>query len=347
MSNLDDAKQNTQSTLDRLEALKQGCCLVAVTVRGCCGEKSLNSKKIIIDGQQIESKLMRGTSFNWFPQEHLTFKGNAARAVERLLASLGVKVAGGATLLPVSRLDELHDGINDIEERFYDKLSKVVKDFDQLMAGHVAENQEVEELIREYSWNKEQFEKSFIFKASPPLAFAPADEGDADEVIEETIGLVYEDVAKMASDVYTKSFFEPLPGGSKKLREKIKQSVINSGIDRLMSKLTSLSFLDPSIGNIVDAARAELAKLPKAGYIEGEDFARLQHFVLALGNEDMIRSFAEGHAPLFTFDPTSEADPISEAQEQSVAPVALDLFEVLETGDINQQDDLDSWGAGL
>ena len=343
------AQTNTTQVMDRLQALKDGCCLISVKVRGCCGEKSLNSKKIVIDGQEIESQLMKGTNFNWFPQESLTFKGSTARAVERLLASMGIKVAGGATLLPVSKLDALYEQLEAIEGRWHQKLNDVTTDFQNLLDEHIAANPEVESLIREYAWDATAFKSSFVFKVSPPLAFAPADPEDIDEVFEETIGIVYEDVAKMATDIYRKSFYVDGPGKTKQLREKISQSVVNSSIRQLMDKLISLSFLDNSIGNIIDAAKAELAELPKNGYIEGNDFARLQHFVLALGNEEMIRAFAEGQQPLFSFGLDQEDDEPEPEQTATQTPTNFSLFDVIEDGHLIDDDteSLADWGAGL
>lgn len=330
----DAAKNLTDQTVSRLEALTDGCCTVSFKQSGPCGEVTLKSANLMVDGQEVESKLAKGTTYPWFPSAPLKFKNTLARRADRLLDEYGVNMDGkGTRLVPISRLDDLLGKLNGIKENYYAEVEDLDRKFDRILDDFCTENPVDEPIIRRHAMDAASFKGRFIFKVNPPLAFRPLNDSDVNEVVKDTTETLFSEVARDALKLYEGSFVG---------KDRISQKPLNR-IRLMLDKLVSLSFLDNAIANVVDTIEAVLDKLPKAGFIEGTPFENLARWVAVMGNEGLLKAHANGEQ---TFTLKTDADLRSAVEEASETPGTISLFGDIEEGEPAQEDAIDDVGFG-
>jgi len=97
-------------------------------------------------------------------------------------------------------------------------------------------------------------------------------------------------------------------------RDRVSQKVLNP-IRAMKEKLDSLSFVDPRLSYMVDHIEGVLAELPKTGYMESGDVAKIAGLVLVLARGDGYISTSEKVAVAPSKDVEAN-EPITELSEE-------------------------------
>ncbi|MCL1107511.1 DUF3150 domain-containing protein [Shewanella algicola] len=288
------AVTNSTELCSRLSMLEQGVCVVSVINQASCGEKSLPKVKVELDGQLQDSDSIKGSKIRWFPSEPLRFASKAKQQTSRLLSAFGVRW-GDMTIVPLARLDELQKEIDVIETEWKIALQDMLDNYDSLVSEWQMSNLDVAAIMRRYTLDKAEFGGRFKMKMLPPVAFSPliaeGDKESAEELADDILGNLYGEVAKMASDIYDKSFFVADANGHKVARTKANRRIKDT-FKGLIDKLEGLSFLDSNIEKVVAQTNLVLDSMPKTGWIEGANLSNLARWTLVMSNPDTLRSHA-------------------------------------------------------
>lgn len=278
----------------RLTQLERGVCVVNVISLAACGEKSLPKVKVELDGVLQDSDSIKGSKIRWFPKEPLNFTSKAKQAIARVLSSYGVRW-GDMTIVPLARLDDLQNDIKAIEIDWEMALNDMLDNYDSLVSDWQMSNLDVADIMRRYTMDKAEFGGRFKMKMLPPVAFNPLiaedDEESAEELADDILSNLYGEVAKMASDIYDKSFFVADTNGHKVARTKANRRIKDT-FKRLIDKLEGLSFLDNNIEKVVAQTNVVLNSMPRTGWIEGANLSNLARWTLVMSNPDMLRNHA-------------------------------------------------------
>lgn len=283
----------TDSTVlcSRLQQLEQGICVVNIISQAACGEKSLPKVKVELDGQLQDSDSIKGSKIRWFPKEPLNFVNKSKQAISRTLNAYGVRW-GDMTIVPLARLDELQQEIESIQIEWQKDLDAMLIDFDNLVSDWHMNNLDVADIMRRYTMDKNEFGGRFKLKMLPPVAFKPLidedDEDAIDELANSMLDNLYNEVAKMASDVYERSFFVKDNKGHKVARTKANRRIKDS-FKTLIEKLGGLSFLDSNIEKVISETERVLSSMPKTGWIENNDLAALAHWTCVMSNAETLK----------------------------------------------------------
>lgn len=288
------ALNTTTEICSRLTQLEKGVCVVNVITLAACGEKALPKVKVELDGKLEDSDSIKGAKIRWFPKEPLNFVSKAKQAISRTLNAYGVRW-GDMTIVPLARLGELQCEIAAIEADWKLSLDDMLDNYDSLVSDWQMSNLDVADIMRRYTLDRNEFGGRFKMKMLPPVAFNPliadGDTESAEELAEDILGNLYEEVSKMASDIYDRSFFVADASGRKVARTKANRRIKDS-FQRLISKLQGLSFLDSNIEKVVAQTNEVLDSMPKAGWIEGANLANLARWTLVMSNSDMLKNHA-------------------------------------------------------
>jgi hypothetical protein len=288
------ATATTSELCSRLTQLEQGVCVVNVITMAACGEKSLPKVKVELDGKLQDSDSIKGSKIRWFPKEPLNFTSKTKQSISKVLNSYGVRW-GDMTIVPLARLEELQNEIASIEVDWAIALKDMLDNYDTLVSDWQMSNLDVADIMRRYTMDKLEFGGRFKMKMLPPVAFSPLfQEGDnesAEELADDILSNLYDEVAKMASDIYDKSFFVADANGRKVARTKANRRIKDS-FKRLIQKLEGLSFLDSNIEKVVSQTNVVLDSMPLTGWIEGANLSNLARWTLVMSNPDMLRNHA-------------------------------------------------------
>ncbi|MGI2115657.1 DUF3150 domain-containing protein (plasmid) [Shewanella sp. HL-SH4] len=286
---------NSADLCSRLEQLEQGVCVVNIVSSAACGEKSLPKVKVELDGQLQDSDSIKGSKIRWFPKEPLNFVNKSKQQISRVLNAYGVRW-GDMTIVPLARLDELQAEIEAIQIEWQRDLDDMLFNYDNLIFDWVMKNQDVADIMRRYTMDKNEFGGRFKLKMLPPVAFKPLidedDEEAAEELANSMLDNLYEEVAKMAGDVYDRSFFIKDANGHKFPRTKANRR-IKDAFKTLIGKLNGLSFLDSNIEKVIAETNRVLDSMPKEGWIENNDLAALARWTLVLSNVDSLKAHVD------------------------------------------------------
>lgn len=278
----------------RLDQLEQGVCVVNIVSQAACGEKSLPKVKVELDGQLQDSDTIKGSKIRWFPKEPLNFVNKSKQQISRTLNAYGVRW-GDMTIVPLARLDELQTEIDVIQLEWQRDLDAMLGDFENLVSDWHMNNLDVADIMRRYTMDKNEFGGRFKLKMLPPVAFRPLIDKDdveaGEELANSMLDNLYDEVAKMAGDVYDRSFFTKDDKGQKVLRTRANRRIKDS-FNTLIKKLDGLSFLDSNIEKVICETHRVLGSMPKTGWIENNDLAALARWTLVLSNSDSLKNHA-------------------------------------------------------
>lgn len=303
------------AAVEKNESLKDGACLMAVQVTGSCGEATLSKAAMLLDGQTVNSELVKGTTLQWFPKDKLRFVNAAAQKVNRLFSSSGVAFGKGLTMVPLTLADEVQTELDLIKSEFNSNVQELVSNFDQSIEEHKLANPDTADLIERYKLEASQFEGRFIFKPVPPMAVQPLYEDQEEELRENMTQTLWTEVAESADKLAKGSFIA---------KEKCSQRAV-SAFRKIKNKLINLAFLDDGVLAVVASFDAALADLPKAGPVEDGQFHRLSNYIQTVSNEENLRAIASGE--LNANEDVEEEEDLSLELESDVS-LLTDAFNV-------------------
>ena len=283
-NNIAHANQVSANLVNMNPSLKEGACLLAVEVKGSCGEATLPKTRTVLDGNELSSELLKGTTLQWFPREHLRFVNKTVQRVSRLLSKEGVAFGRGLTMVPLAQIDEIQTELDKMKMEFSEEVDNICADFESIIDAHKVDNQEVSHLIERFKLECDTFKGRFVFKAIPPMAVQPLFEDDEEDLKNQITLTLWDEIAADAAALAKNSFVG---------KEKCGQRVI-SAINKLRRKLINLSFLDKGILKVVDSFDEALKGLPKTGDISGGEFHRLAHYVSDISEPENLKGIASG-----------------------------------------------------
>ncbi len=264
--------------------IKSGACLISVEVQGACGESIISDSKSLIDGQVLDSQLLSGTKLRWFPKEKLRFVSKCSAQARRALNQRGISFAKGATLVPITQLDDLITELEAIDTEFKAEVEQLKNLYDSTIEEHVLNNQPVEAYIRKCAEEASKFASRFTFKVHPPMAIQPLFDGDEDVMTEEASQTLFEEVSNEAAEIYQKSFLRSEKATSKKLKP----------VFALRDKLINLSFLDSSVARVAERFSEVLDELPKTYPLMGGDYHKVCHFLTLVSDQAKMTAYGNG-----------------------------------------------------
>jgi hypothetical protein len=349
----------------RLTQLEEGVCVVNVISLAACGEKSLPKVKVELDGILQDSDSIKGSKIRWFPKEPLNFTSKTKQAISKALNTYGVRW-GDMTIVPLARLEDLQNDICAIEIEWKLALNDMLDNYDTLVSDWQMSNLDVASIMRRYTMDKAEFGGRFKMKMLPPVAFSPliseGDEESAEELADDILSNLYGEVAKMASDIYDKSFFVADANGHKVARTKANRRIKDS-FRRLIAKLEGLSFLDSNIEKVVAQTNVVIDSMPKSGWIDGADLSNLARWTLVMSNPEVLRNHASDSFILEVEPDVMEDDfgvlgesvstsldedlSVFEAQQESVDTTLVDADAYVDTDYSSQEPDQFGFGLGF
>ncbi|WP_076922830.1 DUF3150 domain-containing protein [Pseudoalteromonas sp. SK20] len=264
--------------------IKSGACLISVEVQGACGESIISDSKSLIDGEVLDSELLSGTKLRWFPKEQLRFVSKCSAKARRALNQRGISFAKGATLVPISQLDDLIAELQAIDAEFKVEVEELKNLYDNTIEEHILNNQPVEAHIRKCAEEASKFASRFTFKIHPPMAIQPLFDGDEDVMTVEASQTLFEEISNEASEIYQKSFLRAERATSKKLKP----------VFALRDKLINLSFLDTSVARVAERFSEVLDELPKAYPLIGGDYHKVCHFLTLVSDQSKVLAYGQG-----------------------------------------------------
>lgn len=282
--------------------LMDGVAIMDCIVSGSSGERTIPKELVEVRG--IQGKL-KGTKVSWFPQEYLKFVNAAASSTRATLAKFGVKY-GQMTLVPIDRVEECQLELDDAKAKFEEKLAFTMDQFDIAIADHKTSNPEVADLIEEFRLSKDIFEGKFKFKALKPIAMTPMFAEDEEEMQQDVAETLYDEIAAIANKVYVKSIYDV---DKRALRDKVSGKV-KSSLRMIYNKMASLAFVDSGIVKVLEDFKEMLDGLPPVGYIEGNNKAVLNSFMLLLSDSEKLKLHGRGESQLLELNEEDEEDEI-------------------------------------
>ena len=261
------------------EALaKGGFALVQTPVkRGSDGKSTLQGAKAFLDGQTLDGNAIESGRVQWFPKEALTFKGAKYKAMDRLVAELGVSWGAGK-LIPLSRLNELMARFAQLSSEFFDSVDALESEYDRLIDEHAARQppavQDVIERVRQ-PWDT--FRSSFKEFLPTPSVFNPISD-DLDDVRDQIVDATQLDIADEAQELVEKVLG----------KEKVDPRSIPP-IRRLVEKCRNFGIINAGfrcLAEVFDDFEREL--VPP---IEGAKREQLEKYLLLLASTDATAAY--------------------------------------------------------
>jgi hypothetical protein len=152
------------------------------------------------------------------------------------------------------------------------------------------------------------------------------------------------EVAKAVEGIYGKLVREISLNAKNRLknyRAKAEKSFMQSVKDTLRSfktKLHSLSFINPKLGNFIAAIDKIIAGLPDQGKITGDDYIKLLSFFQLMANQTMIFELFDGSLDLDGYLAQAVAD-YKAATSPDPIGTSLNASAVSQTGDLHHVED--------
>lgn len=314
---LESAKDVAQVAADKENLdLKSGACLVSIDIRGCCGQATLPEAKAVIQGEELDSSLVTGTTLQWFPKPKLKFVNKYVQQANRTMNAIGVQFSKGLTLIPLLKLPELIERLDEMQQSFIDEVDEICENYDDILYDFKEDNQEVAEYIEALRYQVTDFRGRFVFTMTPPMAVSLLFDEDVAEESHRVVLTLWDEVAEAAEALYQNSFIG---------KERISQKAV-SAVKKLRGKLLSLSFLHDGIDTVIDGFDNILSSLPDKGYVEGNGFNALAHFVLQMSDAERLRMIAEGVSQFVNSDDDSVEDhsEIDDDFDQSIPLSAIE-----------------------
>jgi hypothetical protein len=316
------ATQQATNAVNTMPSLKEGACLMSANATGSCGEAVLSKAATLLEGQTIDSELVKGTTLQWFPKDKLRFVNKTLQRIQRLFSTKGVSFGKGLTLIPLSLVDEVKIQLDSLKTEFEDEVNILINNFDEFIEQHKDANPDISDLIDKYKMEKDQFKGRFIFKSIPPMAVQPLFEDDEDELRGNITQTLFDEIANDAAKLAKGSFIG---------KELCSQKAV-SAIRKIKTKLVNLAFLDDGIFSIVDSFDEALENLPKTGPITNGQFHRLANYVQVISSKENLHGLASGEISS-TAPETEVEEDISQSLTEEEFETAADnlLQQTIET----------------
>lgn len=200
------------------------------------------------------------------PRDLRVFATLKSRAVS-LLEKIGVRFLGGWAL-PETRMEEALRALKEIRAQFMDEKEKFLARYDEAVQDWIRNNPGWESIIANSVVSSQYVSQRLGFtwqtyRVVPAMADASA--GLTCEV-RRLSGTLYEEVSKVANEVWEKSFVGKTEVTHKAL----------SPLRMLRSKLEGMSFVEPRVAPIVELLDECILAMPPRGVIRGKALLLLQ-----------------------------------------------------------------------
>lgn len=303
------SKKLTKTLIDANENSDlNGISIMDCIVSGSSGERTIPKELVKVKGVQIKSKALSGTKISWFPKDKLSFVNTISRGTKQVFNKYGVRY-GSYTLIPTSLEDKVEKELKELEAQYEAEVKYVVNNFDNLIAEHIAENDDIADLINDFKLSVDDFEARFKFKSFAPMAFQPRDSEDVDQVVTDVSQSLYEEIAKQADKIFQKSIVG---------RDKLSIRIVSS-LSNIYNKMASLAWLDEGIVKILSEFRDLILKLPSNGGIDGQLKAEVSYMVVLMSDANKLKALGEGTLP--SYEPIDDAE--DEDDEDIVSPLMI------------------------
>jgi len=208
------------------------------------------------------------------PKEVAIFQ-TLKKNVERLCYKHGARFLGGFAV-EANKAQELMREIKVIKEQYEDARSEFIASYEQKIKAWRSQHPGYESMISD-SLTAGQLKHKLRFGVQTVQVMpVESDCSNLDEKVEGLGGRVLHEISQDANRLWDAS----LRG-----RDRVSQKVLNP-IRAMKDKLDSLSFVDPRLSPMVTHIESVLAELPKAGYMESGDVAKIAGLVLVLARGD-------------------------------------------------------------
>lgn len=257
------------------------------------GERTLRKGDLNINEDDLPPEaIARLGSKDVFNTEKLRVFHTLKKTAERRCLEVGIRFLGGYAV-PYDEAIKLAPELNDIEAQFNVERDSLLRAYDKDLVDFIRKYPKWEAMIRNSALTKAEVQSRLSFEWVPTKIGAPdaADGSDLSAVLSKSLqskakGLaatLYSEIAKAASDIDERQL---------KDRQKVDQRFVSS-IERIRTKLTSLSFLDVRVKPLIETINHVVNELPKAGAIEGLGLAALQGLLFILSDEERMQAHAE------------------------------------------------------
>ncbi len=189
------------------------------------------------------------------------------REAERLSLSVGTRFAtGGLYMVPLAKINDLCKELKRMKEEFDQQVDDLTMKYDTETQGWINENPEWASIIQSAIEPVTNIRRQMKFQYS--VIKMSEEESVENGLSEELTGLypqLCHEIRVAAKQAYEDSFVGRLEVNRKALRP----------INNIKQKLTGLSFLDPTIDEIINVIDDTLSRVPKSGAIKGADLNML------------------------------------------------------------------------
>lgn len=216
------------------------------------------------------------------PKKVATFE-SLKRQAERLLGSVGIRVMR-TYAVPLDKVKELIDGLNEIRGEFEDSKAKFLSSYHTSVEAWIAEQNEWGDIIRSaitpvgdirdqlsFGWQ--------VFGVQP----TGLDDSGLEQEISGMAGKLFDEISREAARVFEESFLMKTKVGQRALRP----------IRSIQEKLKGLSFLDGRAAALSDFLDDTLNALPKVGSIEGEHLNKLFGLLIVLSSPAKVSQYGQ------------------------------------------------------
>jgi len=255
------------------------------------------------------------------PKEVAIFQ-TLKKNVERLCYKHGARFLGGFAV-EAKKAQELMHEIKVIKDQYEEAACEFVASYDQKIKAWRTQHPGYESMIND-SLTPGQLKHNLRFGVQTVQVMpVESDCSNLDDKVAGLGGRVLHEISQDANRLWDAS----LRG-----RERVSQKVLNP-IRAMKEKLDSLSFVDPRLSYMVDHIEGVLAELPKSGYMEAGDVAKIAGLVLVLARGDGYISASEKvtaapskkvEAKESTIEPSEDAQ-IVEAEAKLPEPKVVNL----------------------
>ncbi|MBI2354438.1 MAG: DUF3150 domain-containing protein [Deltaproteobacteria bacterium] len=257
--------QTTQIILDQMN-------LVVLNISLYQGRKAIKKADLALTGIDV-GKLPPGTlatlgSKRIISPKALRIFSKLRRSARKLCLYNGVRFGGCGYAIPRERIEALSSELKKVKDEFETAKANFLSVYQEEVEKWVAENPpEWAQIIRGAIDSPSYIDKAISFNYAAFEARPPAEVMDngLDEEVNSLYGQMCHEVRVAARRAYDNSFV-----GKKEISQKALRP-----IKTIRAKLVGLLFLDPSIGETIQAIDDTLAKIPTEGPIKGTDLNML------------------------------------------------------------------------
>ena len=190
------------------------------------------------------------------------------REAERLSLSVGTRFAtGGLYMVPQTKINDLCKELKRMKDEFDQQVDDLTMKYDAETQGWIDENPEWASIIQSAIEPVSNIRRQMKFQFSV-IKMSEEESVENNGLAEELTGLypqLCHEIRVAAKQSYEDSFVGRLEVNRKALRP----------INSIKQKLMGLSFLDPSINDIIQVIDDSLSRVPKTGAIKGADLNML------------------------------------------------------------------------